>query len=75
MLLARQEQYAERAPHVGGNQDSFLGVAVMQVHGGQVVLGLAVATGIRICITWCTVGQCPHQALHWGYSAAVGIVT
>ena len=26
-----------------------------------------VATGIRICITWCTVGQCPHQALHWGY--------
>ena len=30
--------------HVGGNQDSFLGVAVMQVHGGggQVVLGLAV---------------------------------
>ena len=28
----------------------FLGLAVMQVHGDQVVLGLAVATGIRICI-------------------------
>ena len=25
--------------HVGGTQDSFLGLAVMQVHGGQVVLG------------------------------------
>ena len=26
---------------------------------------LGVATGVRIC--WCTAGQCPHQALRWGY--------
>ena len=42
---------------------------------GQTTGSKHVATGIRICITWCTVGQCPHQALRWGYSAAVGIVT
>ena len=54
----------------GGDQDSFLGLAVMQICGDQVLHALAQVRGDWVVMTWCSRKHVGADAWEPGYSWA-----